>query len=203
MLELNVEIARVAGVQSYSPDGQGNTKNKMVQAQTQPTADTSWDLGAQADYETPFEYIDPGTYVFELTAKGPDEQMKPEFDPEQKKKRAQFSFTVVEDNNNFEQEVLDSNGNGTGEFVPKSWVGYVHKQFYTVSLHEKSNLYPVIKALMGGKLERDQQIGMEILGRRFIGTITDATNQTTGKTYRTLAAPLPYRPRRGQTANVS
>lgn len=158
-----------------------------METQTIQMFDSSdWSLGSTADYEGGGPLLPLGNYTLELIGKGPDEPQKPEYDPEGKKRRAQFTFEVVEDTNDH----VDDAGN------PVSYVGTRIKPFYTISLHEKSKLRPVVEALMGGKLQRDQRVGADLIGRRMKATIQHGTAESTGKPYAYIAAALPVRPPR-------
>lgn len=150
--------------------------------------DTNWSLGSVRDYEAgPSRLIEPGTYVVEFIGKGKSEEVKKEYDPEGRKKRAPFYFRIVEDRNDH----TDEEGN------PLSFVGRTLTQYYTISLHEKSKLRPVVEALMGGKLDPDAVLGPgDLIGRRCVVTIQHAVSRNTGATFPVIAAALPLRPSR-------
>jgi hypothetical protein len=82
--------------------------------------------------------------------------------------------------------VLDAAGNetgwgpgvnpATGEIEP----GEIVRQRFTISLHEKSSLRPVVEALVGGKLKPSQQVTEEALkGLRMLATVNIQESQTT------------------------
>jgi hypothetical protein len=167
-----------------------------------PTGDDQFDYNEMNDwtddrsvesFNTLPTYTPPpvGQYVFKLTRKHPNTPVKPEFNKSGKPKfQAQFEFTIV----------------GTPPGLEAEWTGHVVKQFYNISLNEKSNLLPVVQALIGRDLEATDKMGWQdgqranadgtvdnivgIGGRYMSATLTHKKNQQ-GKVYPKLIGPIP------------
>lgn len=99
-----------------------------------------------------FVVPEPGVYKMELVSYSEPEQST--FNPD--KLRFSMTFTIIED------------VQGDDEFA-----GCDVRQFFGYSMHPKSNLYPVVQALLGGgEIPDDVEIDLdEMIGRRILGTI--------------------------------
>lgn len=142
--------------------------------------DTSFDWGTVSDYNPDTELIPEGVYTFELAAKGEDEPVNPTYDPSGKKKRAKFTFVVVDD---------------------EDYEGKLVHQWWNISLHERAPLRKVVDALMGGRLDKDTRVTAEkLLGRRMKATLRhEPSKSSPDKIYPKLESPLPLRKRKSAT----
>jgi len=164
-----------------------------------PTGDDQFDYNEMNDwtdersveaFNTLPTYVPPpvGQYVFKLVKKHPNTPVKPEFNKSGKPKyQAQFEFEIV-------------------QAADPAWLGHIVKQFYNISLNEKSNLLPVVQALIGRDLAATDKMGWKdgqrqnpdgtvdnvvgIGGRYMSATLTHKKNQQ-GKTYPKLIGPIP------------
>lgn len=101
--------------------------------------------------------IEPGLYVVEVGEIGkPYVVEDPKFNPNGNKRKFTIDWVVV----------ADASGD-------TEQAGYKVRAWYTVSMHEKSNLYKVAKALFGGDLDPSEPISPAmILGKRAMGYIS-------------------------------
>jgi hypothetical protein len=144
------------------------------------------------------EYTPPpvGQYGLKLIKKHPTTEVKPEFNDSGKPKyQAQFEFEIV-------------------EAEEPEWLGHIIKQYYTLSLNEKSNLRPVVEALTGRPLRPTDRMGwadgtktgptgetITVVGignKTMRATITHRTNQR-GLVLPKIMGPIPWKPRKPKT----
>lgn len=128
-----------------------------------------------------FVVPEPGVYKMEFTDY--DEPVLSTF----KKKngddqyRIKLVFTIRDEESDYDGEEI------------WAWYGW--------SMHEKSHLYPVIKALLGRDIEDDEEPDLdELLGKFIMGTLDNKTKDN-GKTFANLIAASPVR-RKGKEAKA-
>jgi len=159
---------------------------------------TSWQTGKTVeDYNSGGDFVLPeeDTYTLKLVDKDPDEPVAAEFNKTGKPKfRAKFKFEIVDDDD---------------------FGGTVINQFYTISLNEKSNLLPVVRALVGRDLEPTDRIGWEdgvwtddagnefsvvgIGGKKMKATIKHEKKED-GRIFPKIVGPIALRARGGKKA---
>lgn len=89
-----------------------------------------------------FQIPDEGVYTAEFTAYG--EAQVSQFDAN--KQRIELTFTIVDDDD---------------------FDGVEVKQWFGLTMHEQSHLYPVVKALLGEEVDPDDEIDLEdLIGKR-------------------------------------
>lgn len=151
----------------------------MSQSYTQrPVIEESWDGFAIPSFDAAnkpleeFPVIPEGLYELELVDIGPRVPLNPEFDPEQKKRKAKFTFEVRND---------------------PEWEGTKVTAWYTISMHKLANLLPVVKALMGGKIDPSQPFRKEtLIGRRMQAMLSHRTDKE-GRTWPNIDSVMALR----------
>lgn len=124
---------------------------------------------SKGEYQIP----DEGSYVAEFTAYG--EAQVSQFDAN--KQRIELTFTIVDD---------------------EDFEGLEIKQWFGLTMHEQSKMYPVVKALIGGDVDPDEEIDLEdLIGKRCQITVTHTTKPRkdgTGEaTYANIDSATPLR----------
>lgn len=136
---------------------------------------SAWSLGTVRDFSgtgEKFEYPVEDTYTFEFVEKGPDEPVAEKYNPNGNKFKARFTFRIVGD---------------------EDYEGTDIYQWYTLSLNEKSNLRPVVEALLGGPLTAGQEITSEaLIGKRMKAMLKHRKTEE-GKVYVRLEGAIPVR----------
>jgi hypothetical protein len=158
----------------------------------------NWAIGGSvADYNQGGDWTlpDEDSYTLRLVDKGPDEPVDPKYNKTGKPKyRAKFVFEI-EDDPDFEGTKIN--------------------QYYTISLNEKSNFFPVVKALLGRDLEPTDHIGWEdgvetdaegneydvigLAGRAMKATIKHDKKED-GRVFPKIDGPVPLRKRGAKKA---
>src|SRR5690606_7205452 len=94
----------------------------------------AWDIPSFEESNQAFELPDEGYYRLRLMAVGQPEPVLAQYDPTGTKKRAMFTFQIEENGDPNDQNI-----------------GILVRKWFTISMNEKSSLYPFIKAMKGGK----------------------------------------------------
>lgn len=138
-----------------------------------------WEIPSFEDSNKAFDLIDEGVYTLVLAEVGPPQPVSEKYDTTGKKRRAQFKFKVVDD---------------------EDWEGYEINMWMNISMNEKSVLYPFVKALMGDDFNTSMSIqpGL-ILGRRMRAMVAHGEPNAEGKVWATIKSPLAIRERKGRT----
>lgn len=130
-----------------------------------------------------FVVPEPGVYTMELLSY--TEPAPSAFDPE--KLRFSMTFGIVDD---------------------EEFEGAEVRQFYGFSMHPKSKLAPVVKALRGGmEIGEDEEIDLdELIGRRIMGTVDVVEKPRTDGTgtarFANLVAASPVKRRKTEAAKT-
>lgn len=146
-----------------------------------------WDIPSFEESNKEFERIEEGSYILRLVEIGEPEKLLEKYDPSQKKRRAKFSFEVVSD-----------------IFGDQTWAGYALNTWYTLTMHEGGNLYPVAKALLGGKLNEQMRIQPSMLvGKTMQATIINGKPNEKGDVWPQITAPVAVRNRLQNTVQAA
>lgn len=146
---------------------------------------------AVADYAGDFVLPEPGMYTFRLVEKGEDKPMDPKYDKTGEKRRAQFYFEIVDDEDYKDVRVM---------------------QFFTISFNEKAALTPFIEAGVGRKLEGTDRIGWRpnpndpsVIGIENIEFRAMLTHdkKDDGRVFPKLSSPIPAKKGRAKKATVA
>jgi hypothetical protein len=136
-----------------------------------------WAIPSFEESNKAFELIDEGVYVVRLDSVDEPVKVLPKYDPSGKKYRARFVFEVVS----------DVHGDTT-------WAGTKVSAFYTLTMNEKSYLYPVARALMGGKVDPGQRITPTmLLGREMQCMIAHGDPNDNGDVWPVIKSPMAIR----------
>ena len=128
---------------------------------------------------------DPDVYTLELAHVG-DVMQVPDFnDPTIMKDRIRLDFRVVDYNYDPEPDE-----DGT---IPVDWNGTAVNDIYSLSLHSKSKLYPVLVALRGGE---DIEEGDDVELADLIGNKMKATVKPKPSGWPTISEPMAIKRRR-------
>lgn len=119
--------------------------------------------------ESTGEFITPDAGVYTLEFMGYDDPVPSSFDED--KLRMKLKFEVVDD---------------------EEYEGVTVNQWYGVSMHVRSKLYPVIKALRGGQeIDEDEDINLdELIGARIQGTLDKIEKPDKNDPTRTIEFPV-------------
>lgn len=140
-----------------------------------------WVIPSFEDSNKEFELIDPGLYKLMLIDVGQPMPVSPQYDPTGKKRRAQFTFKVVDD---------------------PDWEGYEINKWMNISMNKKSALYPFVAAILGGELQPNQAIQPNMLvGKVFQATVVHGEPNGEGKIWPEIQSPIPVRERRGRSGS--
>jgi hypothetical protein len=99
-----------------------------------------WNMKSYEEANASYAPIPPGIYDIRLKSIGAPEPVAEQWNPKGDKFRSQFTF-----------ELINTGGEVDDEGNPLE--GRTFRQYFTLSLNEKSNFYPVAKALLGGKID--------------------------------------------------
>ena len=133
-----------------------------------------WDIPSFEESNQAFELPDEGYYKFQMKDVGDPEPVLAQYDPSGTKKRALFSFQIIPMGENDQ---------------PDDNHGIVVRKWFTVSMNEKSSLYPFVKAMLGGKIDPAQRINpRNLIGKTFMGVVQHE-EKTEGKVYPNITAP--------------
>ncbi len=149
---------------------------------TEGNSTQSWEIPSyEESNQMEFELVDEDTYTMELTDIGTPEVSQ--FDPTGKKLRSQFTFTIRDD---------------------QDWEGQTLKAWYNLTLNERSSLYPVAKALMGGDLDPKVRITPDMLkGKQMKGVVVHKQDDQ-GRMWPRINSALPIRAeRKGRSTPTS
>ena len=154
----------------------------MPQQNQQKPDQTSWNLPSleslERDYSADYPLED--TYIFKLVNIS---------DP------FENNYDASKERRIWEFEVAD---------VPENDPDMVEKRvgiFYTMTSSPKGNLYPIVKALVGGTIDPTIPWGPDmVMGRMMKATLTFTEPNDQGKTYPKIEGAVPYRPRRAKAA---
>lgn len=134
-----------------------------------------------SEYGGDFVLPEPGMYTFRLVEKGEDKPMDPKYDKTGEKRRAQFYFEIVDDEDYKDVRVM---------------------QFFTISFNEKAALTPFIEAGIGRKLKGSDRVGWRanpndpdsvgIENIEFRAMLTHDTKDD-GRTFPKLSSPIPVK----------
>lgn len=128
---------------------------------------------ATSDFEVP----EPGVYTLEFIGHGEVTQVPSFNDPNKMQDRIRLDFHVTDFDYDPDEDERD-------------WNGVRVSDFFTVSLHEKAKLTPVVVALRGGvPIEDDEDVSLEDL----IGKQLMATLERTEKGYAKIVSAAPVR----------
>lgn len=145
-----------------------------------------WEIPSFEESNKAFELIDEGVYILTLASVDEPVKVLPKYDPSGKKYRARFVFEVVSD--------------VTGD---TAWAGTKVSMYYTLTMNEKSNLYPVAKALMGGQVDPGQRITPTMLiGKQMQAMIAHGEPNDNGDVWPVIKSPMAIR-RRTTTQDVA
>lgn len=118
--------------------------------------------------------ITEDVYTLRLTGHG-DPVDVPDFNDQTKMRtRVRLDFEITD--HNPDDDEIDLNGTRVSEF-------------FTLSLHEKSKLYPVVRALLGRDIEDDEKIELpDLIGGRMRATVRTKPNG-----YPEIVNPMPVK----------
>lgn len=145
-----------------------------------------WEIPSFEESNKAFELIDEGFYIVRLDSVDDPVKVLPKYDPSGKKFRARFVFEVISD--------------VTGD---TTWAGIKVSMYYTLTMNEKSNLYPVAKALLGGQVDPGQRITPDMLiGNQMQCMIAHGEPNDNGDVWPVIKSPAALR-RRTTTQDVA
>ena len=162
-----------------------DTEKRTMSAATygNDTQANLWEIPSFEESNKAFELIDEGVYILTLASVDEPVKVLPKYDPSGKKYRARFVFEVVSD--------------VTGD---TAWEGTKVSMYYTLTMNEKSNLYPVAKALLGGQVDPGQRITPTMLiGKRMQAMIAHGEPNDNGDVWPTIKSPMALRGKRQTT----
>lgn len=152
----------------------------MSQSYTQTTNQSEetlddWSIPSYDMSNKPLEewpVIPEGLYELELVKIGNRVPLDPQYDPEQKKRKALFTFEVRND---------------------PEWEGTKVTGWYTISMHDLSRMLPLVKALMGGKIDPSQPFRPQtLIGRRMQAMLGHRTDKE-GRVWPTIDTVMAVR----------
>lgn len=129
-----------------------------------------WSIPSFDESNGGFDLPDEGFYKFELASVGEPEAVSPQYDPTGQKRRALFTFKIKSDEEDMNH-------------------GLAVRRWFTISMNEKSALYPFIKAMKGGKIDAAERINPHrLLGATFNAVVTHETKED-GRVFPKIESP--------------